>query len=356
MQLGIIGFPQCGKTTIFNALTRGSQPTGFGSGKMEIHTAVVDVPDNRVDVLNDMFHPRKKTYTKVTYVDIVGLESSDAKEGISGALMNRLTQLDGFIHVIRCFEDENVPHPSGSVNPARDLAMMDSEFILNDLIAVERKLEGVAEERKKGGGRDKGLIEREIALFERLREALSNETLLRDVEISSEDEKLLSGFGFLRRKPVLVVLHLSEGQSAIDIPYQHKNSQIIALQGRLQMDLAQLSPEESAEFLKEYNLGEPVLNRMIKISYDLLGLISFLTAGEDEVRAWTVHRNATAPVAAGAIHTDLQKGFIRAEVVAYDDLISAGSMAEARNQGKWRLEGKDYLVQDGDILNIRFNI
>jgi len=355
MQLGIIGFPQCGKTTIFNALTRGKQPTGFGAGKMEIHTAVVDVPDKRVDILNEMFHPRKKIYTKVTYVDIVGLESSTAKEGISGALLNRLTQLDGFIHVVRCFEDENIPHPAGSVNPARDLAMMDAEFILNDLIAVERKLERLQEEKKKGGSKDKAQIEREIALFTKLHAALSEETLLRDIDIAPEDEKLLSGFGFLSRKPVLVVLNLAEGQSAPAIEYPHRHSQVIALQGRLEMDLAQLSPEEAEEFLKEYHLGEPVLDRLIKISYDLLGLISFFTVGEDEVRAWTVHQGATAPAAAGEIHTDLQKGFIRAEVVAYKDLIAAGSMAEARNQGKWRLEGKEYIVQDGDILNIRFN-
>ncbi|MFZ6020712.1 MAG: redox-regulated ATPase YchF [Chloroflexota bacterium] len=356
MRLGIIGLPQSGKTTLFNALTRGNQPTGVATGKIEIHTAVVDVPDPRVDVLSKMFNPKKTIYAKVTYADIAGLDGSAGKSGISGTLLNQLTQMDGFIHVVRVFEDENVPHPQGSVNPERDLAAMDAEFVLNDLIAVERKLERLAEERKKGGGRDRSAIEREIALFERLHQALSQEIPLRDVDIEADEEKLLSGFGFLSRKPVLVVLNLSEGQTAPALEYPHRHSQVVALQAKLEMEIAQLPPEDAALFMAEYGISEPSLNRMIRLSYDLLGLQSFFTVGPDEVRAWTVRRGATAPEAAGEIHTDLQKGFIRAEVITYDDLIALGGMSEARAKGKLRLEGKEYIVKDGDIINIRFNI
>ncbi|MHB8193220.1 MAG: redox-regulated ATPase YchF [Bellilinea sp.] len=352
MRLGIIGLPQSGKTTLFNALTRATQPTG-AAGKIEVHTAVVDVPDPRVDVLSRMFNPKKTIYAKVTYADIAGLDGSSSKSGISGALLNQLTQMDGFIHVIRCFEDDNVPHPQVSIDPARDLSAMDSEFVLNDLIAVERKLERLAEERKKGAGRDRATIDREIVLFERLQAALNEETPLRDIEISAEEEKILSGFGFLSRKPVLVVLNLAEGQSAPEITYNHKHSQLVALQGKLEMDIAHLPPEDAEMFMAEYGIEEPSLNRMIRLSYDLLGLQSFFTVGPDEVRAWTVRRGATAPEAAGEIHTDLQKGFIRAEVVAYDDLINLGGMSEARAKGKLRLEGKEYIVQEGEIVHIR---
>lgn len=355
MRLGIIGLPQSGKTTLFNALTRATQPTGT-TGKIEIHTAVVDVPDKRVDKLSEMFKPKKTIYAKVTYVDIAGLDGSAGKSGISGALLNQLAQMDGFIHVVRVFEDENVPHVNETIDPLRDIQNMDSELMLNDLIAVERKLERLDEEKKKGAGRDKALIEREHVLFQRFHETLSKEIPLRDIEISAEEEKMLAGFGFLSRKPMLIVLNLAEGQAAPAVDYPHQHSKVVALQGKLEMDIAQLSPEEAQDFLSEYGIEEPSLNRMIRLSYDLLGLMSFFTAGQDECRAWTVHRGATAPEAAGEIHTDLQKGFIRAEVIAYDDLMALGGMTEAKAKGKLRLEGKEYIVLDGDILNIRFNI
>jgi len=357
MRLGIIGLPQTGKTTLFNALTRGSQPTGAASGKIEMHTAVVDVPDPRVDELAKMFVPKKTIYAKVTYVDIAGLDGSASKGGsISGALLNQLTQMDGFIHVVRVFEDENVPHVNESIDPLRDIQAMDGELVLNDLIAVERKLEHLAEEKKKGAGRDKAVIERELVLFNRFHDALSNDTPLRDIEVSEEENKLLAGFGFLSQKPMLIVLNLSEGQQAPEIPNPHKNTSQVALQGKLEADIAQLAPDEAALFLAEYNISEPSLNRMIRLSYDLLGLQSFFTAGADECRAWTVRRGATAPDAAGEIHSDLQKGFIRAEVIAYTDLMELGGMVEAKAKGKLRLEGKEYIVKDGDILNIRFNV
>jgi len=356
MRLGIFGLPQSGKTTLFNALTRGHVPTGAVSGKIEVHTAVVDVPDPRVDRLSEMFQPKKTTYAKVTYSDIAGLDGSAGKTGISGTLLNQLTQMDGFIHVVRAFENENVPHASGSIDPQRDLEMMDMEFILNDQISVERKLERLADERRKGGGRDKAAIEREIELFQRLHAALVEEKPLRDLDLSDEDDKSLSGFGFLSRKPVLVVVNLSEGQGSPVITYQHERSLVVPLQCRLEMEISQLPADEMSLFLEEYGIEEPSLHRVIRLSYDLLGLLSFFTVGPDEVRAWTVHRGALAPAAAGEIHTDLQKGFIRAEVIHYDDLMALGSMHEAKAKGRLRLEGKEYVVKDGDILNIRFHV
>lgn len=356
MRLGIIGLPQSGKTTVFNALTRGDQPTTMSGGRFEVHTAVVDVPDPRVDRLSEMFHPQKTIYAKVTYADIAGLEGSSSKSGISGSLLNQLTQMDGFLHVVRCFEDASVPHPAGSLDPRRDIDAMDAELLLNDLIAVERKLERLADERRKGGGRDKAVIDREIALFEKMNGVLSEERPLRAAEFSEEEDKSLAGFGFLTRKPMLVLLNLGEGQSPPALDYASPNSAVAALQGKLEMDISQLPPEDAELFMAEYGIEQPGLERVIRLSYDLLGLQSFFTVGEDEVRAWTVRRGAPAVEAAGVIHTDLQKGFIRAEIVTYEDLVSLGGMAEARSKGKLRLEGKEYVVQDGDIMHVRFNI
>jgi len=356
MRLGIIGLPQSGKTTIFNALTRGDQPTTMSGGRVDVRTAVVDVPDERIERLVEMFRPAKTTYAKVTYADIAGLEGSSSKSGISGVLLNQLSQMDGFVHVVRCFDDPNVPHPSGSVDPQRDIDAMDGELLINDLIAVERKLERLQDERRKGGGREKAVIEREIQLFEKLNAALSEEAPLRDLEFSPEEQKNLSGYGFLTLKPNLILLNLSEGQTPPQIEYPHRNSRVAALQGELEMEIAQLPAEEAEVFMAEYGIEELGLLRVIRLSYDLLGLQSFFTVGEDEVRAWTVQCGASAVVAAGVIHTDLQKGFIRAEVIAYDELIDLGGMTEARSKGKLRLEGRDYKVKDGEIMHIRFNI
>jgi GTP-binding protein YchF len=355
MRLGIIGLPQSGKTTIFNALTRGKQPVTASAGRMEVHTAVVDVPDERVDKLTAIFKPRKTIYAKVNYADVAGLEGGSKTE-IAGTLLNQLSQMDGFIHVVRCFLDENVPHPQGSVDPVRDLYSMDEEFILNDQIKVEKKLAGLKEEKQKGAGREKSIIEHETVLFEKLLDGLQHEKPLRDVSLNEEELKITAGFGFLSQKPVLVIFNIGEGQAVTDLTYDHQHSRLLAMQGKLEMDIAQLPPQEAEIFLQEYHIEEPGLQRMIKYSYDLLGLQSFFTVGEDEVRAWTVHRGALAPEAAGVVHTDMQKGFIRAEVIAFQDMITLGNMAEVRSHGKLRLEGKTYPVQDGDILNIRFNI
>ncbi len=352
MKLGIIGLPQSGKTTLFNALTRGDTPTTASAGRFEVHTAVVDVPDERVDKLSAMFNPRKTIYAKVTYADIAGLDTGAARSGISGELLNRLAQMDGFIHVVRCFESDLVPHPSGTVDPARDVENMLGELLLNDLIAVERKLERLADEHRKGGS-DKSVVSRQMALFERLQAILSEERPLRDESFTVDELKELSSFGLLTLKPILTVFNLGEGQAAPSIELVYPS---VALQGKLEMEIAQLPPEDAAMFMEEYGIQELSLSRMIRLSYDLLELQSFFTVGDDEVRAWTTRRGAPAVEAAGEVHTDLQKGFIRAEVVTYDDLVALGSMAEAKAKGKLRLEGKEYPVQDGDIMHVRFNL
>jgi len=352
MKLGIIGLPQSGKTTIFNALTRGNTPTTASAGRIEIHQAVVDVPDPRVDKLSSMFKPKKTIYAKVTYADIAGLETGAAKSGISGQLLNQLNQMDGLLLVIRSFIDDNVMHPNGSVDPKRDLDTMLNELLLNDLIAVERKLERLIDERKKGGT-DKVLNERQTVLFTRLHEALNTGQPLRKLEYTPEEAKELSSFGLLTRKPILTVFNLGEGQSAPSIELDHPS---VSLKGKLEMEIAQLNAEDAELFMQEYGIEELSLSKMIRLSYDLLQLQSFFTVGEDEVRAWTTRRGAHAQEAAGEIHTDLQRGFVRAEVVAYEDLIGLGSMNEAKIKGKLRLEGKEYPVKDGDIVHIRFNV
>ncbi|MBN1440962.1 MAG: redox-regulated ATPase YchF [Anaerolineales bacterium] len=357
MRLGIIGLPQSGKTTVFNALTRGHAPTGamIGGGRFEVHTAVVAVPDPRVDRLSAMFQPKKTIYAQVTYADVAGIESNPSARGeLKGPLLGELRQMDGLLTVVRAFEDEAVPHPLGKVDPARDAAAMDSELLINDLITVERKLERLEEELRKGGAKDKAQAQKEAELFKKLHAHLQTDKPLRELELAAEEERTLSGMGLLTQKPMLILWNLGEGKPEPEAPSAGRRFAAAGIQGKLEMEIAQMPPDEAAAFLTEYGIAEPGLNRVIRLSYDLLGLQSFFTVGEDEVRAWTVRRGALAPEAAGVVHTDLQKGFIRAEVVPYEELIALGSLAEAKAKGRLRLEGKEYPVQDGDILNIRF--
>jgi GTP-binding protein YchF len=357
MRLGIIGLPQSGKTTVFNALTGGRAPTGamLGGGRFEVHTAVVTVPDPRIDVLSAMFHPKKTIYAQVTYADVAGIESNPSAHGeLKGPLLAELRQMDGLLNVVRVFEDPAVPHPMGGVDPARDVTAMDSELLINDLITVERKLERLEDELRKGGVKDKALAQKEVDLFRKLHSHLQEDKALRELELTSEEERALSGMGLLTQKPMLILWNLGEGQKEPASSSPRRQYGMAGIQGKLEMEIAQMAPEERTTFLKEFGIEEPGLNRVIRLSYDLLGLHSFFTVGEDEVRAWTVRRGALAPEAAGVVHTDMQKGFIRAEVVHYDDLTALGGMAEARTKGKLRLEGKEYPVKDGDILNIRF--
>ncbi len=363
MQIGIIGLSNSGKTTIFNALTRGQIETAaYSSGKLEVHTAMVDVPDMRVDSLSKMFKPKKTTYAQVQYNDIAGLARGiGEKGGMDGNLLGQIVQNDALLHVVRAFDDPNVPHIEDTIDPQRDLEILDTELILSDLGLVEKRLGRIHAQLLKHGGTqaEREAMTKEQALLQRFQPQLEAGKPIRDLELSAEDLKLIKNLALVTHKPQLIVLNVGEhtGKDAKDIvKYDHQKTVLVALQGKLEMELAQMSPEDAQEFLKEYGIAEPGLSRMIRLSYALLGLHSFLTAGEDEVRAWTIPIGANAVDAAGTIHTDLARGFIRTEVIAYEDLIKSGDFAEARKHGLLRLEGKEYIVKDGDILNIRFNV
>lgn len=354
MQIGIIGLPLSGKTTIFNALTRAGRPTGIGGAtKLEVFTAAVNVPDARVDTLSTMFKPRKTIYAQVRYTDISGSEREFSKsQGFSGQLMNTLATMDALAIVVRAFADDNVPHPSETIDPARDLAQLESEFILSDLIAVERRLEKLEEGIKKGA-RDKDVLQRELPLFQQMKAALDQEKPVRDLGFTDEQTRALRGYGLITLKPALLVVNEGETAWPGPLPTPYRQTVVVGLKGKIEAELAELPPDEASVFLAEYGIDEPGLNKAIRSSYRLLGQQSFFTVGEDEVRAWTVRQGATALECAGAVHTDIMKGFIRAETVSYDDLVHLGSLAAARDKGRLRLEGKEYVPQDGDIMHFR---
>ncbi len=360
MRLGIIGLPQSGKTTIFNALTGQNLPTGFGaSGQMEVHTAVVPVPDDRVDFLSGIYQPKKTTYATVTFKDIGGLDSGVGEGGLSGPLRNELTQVDGFVHVTRVFADDNVPHPLETIDPQRDLDTMESEFLLLDLIAVENRLARLKEEWTKGKMENRRFNEMETAVMERLQAQLEAGQPVRALDdLTPDDLKMMRGYGLLTLKPQLVLLNT--GDEAVtpesQVSVVGARTALAALQGAIEAEIAQLSPADRADFLVEYNIEEPGASRVIRLSYDLLGIQSFFTIGGDEVRAWSLPRGGTAVDAAGTVHTDLARGFIRAEVMTIDDLKELGDEKAVKAAGRQRLEGKTYLVQDGDVITIRFNV
>jgi ribosome-binding ATPase len=357
MRLGIIGLPNCGKTTIFNALTGSDLETAaVSSGQLEVHTAVVNVPDPRIDKLTAMYNPKRTIYATITYVDIGGLDKGIGQGGLKGQLRNELSQVDGFVHVVRAFQDETVPHPYVTIDPKRDLEIIDSEFMLNDLVTVESRLEKLNDELRIKGKKAEPVVMPQIELMNRLKEQIENDRPLRELDLTDEDLKTVRGYGFLTLKPVIVVVN--QGESAVPVEeiltYNFANSALVGLQGKLEAEIAQLDEEGRAMFMEEYNITELSAAKVVRLSYGLMSIQSFFTVGEDEVRAWSTPVGATAPEAAGTIHTDLQKGFIRAEVMAYEDLISAGSEAALKQAGKFRLEGREYIVRDGDILNIRF--
>lgn len=362
MQIGIVGLPNSTKTTVFNALTKSQvETTAYSTGQVETNTAIVEVPDPRIDRLSEMFQPQKTTYARIQYTDIAGLRAGIGQEGgLEGSLLNAIAQNDALLHVVRAFEDEQVPHPTGDVDPARDLAALDFEFLFSDLAAVERRMERLARDIARGKKDAQHQANREeFDLMMHLKENLEQEIPIRDVPLTPVEEKRIRGYQFLTAKPVLVVLNV--GDHGSDDPadyarYAHRRSATICLRGALEMEIAQLEVEEAQAFLEEYGIQEPGLNRLIRMSYELLGLQSFFTVGEDEVRAWTIPQQASAVEAAGVIHSDLARGFIRAEIVSYADMIAAGSLAAARKKGKLRLEGRDYVMQDGDIANILFNV
>ena len=356
MRLGIIGLPSSGKTTVFNALTGANLPTGQQvSGRLEVRSATVNVLDPRLDALAALFSPRKKVYAQVTYSDIGGLDKGVSEGALAGPLRKELAQVDGFLHVVRAFENEHVPHPHLRIDPARDINTVDAEFLLIDLIAVERRLERLREDRHKTA--DKAAHARETALFERLHAHLSADRPLRDLaDLTADELKALRGYGFLSLKPVLIVFNTDEAGPP-DLDYPHRQSAIAALNAQLEAEIAQLDEADAAVFREEYGIIEPAAARIVRASYNVMGLHSFFTVGDDEVRAWTLPMGATALDAAGAVHSDFARGFIRAAVTPFENLVAAGgSFAQTRAAAKTRMEGRHYVVRDGDIIEIFFNL
>jgi GTP-binding protein YchF len=360
MKIAIIGLPNSGKTTVFNALTRGSAETAaYSSGQIEPNIATVKVPDERLDVLTRMFHPKKTTPADVQYVDVAGISSGEARGGgLPPALLNYIGGADALLHVARAFADEAVPHPEGTVDAARDIASLDLELTFSDLAIIERRLARLNAEIGKMPTKEREARVVERDLLTRLQAGLEAEIPIRDGELSDEEERLIRGYQFLTAKPMLVVVNIGENQLAAppSLPYNHRKSALTPLCGQVEAELAQLDDADAKAFMDDLGIAEPARDRVIRASYDLLGLISFLTTGPDEVRAWTIRRNTPAVEAAGTIHSDIQRGFIRAEVVAYRDLSAAGGMTEAKKAGSVRLEGKTYIVQDGDVCHFLFNV
>ncbi len=361
MQFGIIGLPMSSKTTVFSALTGAApdQPAGAG-GRVTVQRAVVDVPDARVDVLAAMFQPRKVTRARVALADIGGLQKGIGEGGLGGELLNAVALNDALLHVVRAFDDPDVPHLEGSVDPARDIALLDTELLLSDLVIVERRLEKLAEAlRRPLRAPEREAHEVEQTVLRQVHAGLSDEVPARDLELDEAARHALRGFQLLTLKPVVIVLNTGDDEladPAAAVPYPHRHSAVVGLRGRLESELAQLDADDRALFMAEYGVERTGRERVLDTCYRLLGLQSFFTVGEDEVRAWTIPIGATALDAASAIHSDLARGFIRAEVVAYDDLIAAGGMAGARQAGKQRMEGRHYVVADGDVLHVRFNV
>jgi GTP-binding protein YchF len=366
MQIAIVGLAGSGKTTVFNTLTRGHAQTG-GFGALTLNVGVVKVPDARLDRLAEIFKPKQVVHADVTYVDLPAPPASSeghvGTEELPAEHLARLRESDALLHVVRAFEDPSNPHPDGAVDPARDLEHLDLEFILADLAMVDRRLERLGSSGRHGTPAEREANEREGLILRRLKTSLEAGHPIRDAGLSDDEAKAVRGFRFLTEKPVLVLLNLGEADlatadartSVLASGYAHQHALVDHLSARIEMELGELEPEDAATFMEELGIAEWGLERVIRLSYRLLGLISFLTAGPDEVRAWPIPAGSTAVDAAAAIHTDLAKGFIRAETVGYDDLVALGSTAEARKAGRLRSEGKTYRVADGDVLEILFS-
>jgi len=366
VQIAIVGLAGSGKTTVFNTLTRGHAETG-GYGGVTLNVGVVKVPDPRLERLAEIFKPKKIVHADVTYVDLAAPPASSegrvGTEELPADHLGRLRESDALLHVVRAFDDPAHPHPAGSVDPRRDLDQLDLEFVLADLAMAERRLERLGTSGRHGTAAEREANEREEVVVRRVHEALEAGTPIRDLALDADEAKAIRGFRFLTEKPALVLLNVGEGDLAtagalverIAADYDHRQALVDALSAKIEMELGELEPDEAVGFMEALGISESSLDRVIELSYRLLGLVSFLTAGPDEVRAWPVPDGATAVDAAATIHTDLAKGFIRAETVSYDDLVQLGSMAEARRAGKLRSEGKTYRVRDGDVLEVLFS-
>jgi len=352
MQTGIIGLAQVGKTTLFRILTKASVDA---KGGQQTHVGIAKVPEPRLFDLAKLYNPKKVTYATVQYVDLGGMQKERMRESLAS-----LREVDCIMHVIRVFDDPSVPHAEGSIDPLRDATNLELELMFSDLDQITKRLERLEKDLKKKADKQ---FELEKTVLEKCKAHLESEKPLRELELTSEERRPIGGFLFLSQRPMLFVLNLGDDEAgqlhtAVE---KHKlgalqgrpNTRVVAVCGRLEAELAEMEEKEAAELLASYGLKEPGLNRLIHATYDLMGLTSFFTAGEPEVRAWTIHKNTNAVKAAGAIHSDIEKGFIRAEVVRWDDLVAAGSLGAAREKAQVRLEGKDYIVQEGDVILFR---
>ncbi|MBR4892842.1 MAG: redox-regulated ATPase YchF [Clostridia bacterium] len=364
MKLGIVGLPNVGKSTLFNAITKaGAESANYPFCTIDPNVGIVTVPDERLDVLTKMYNSKKTIPAAIEFVDIAGLVKGASKgEGLGNKFLSHIREVDAIIHVVRCFEDPNIVHVEGSIDPKRDIDTINIELILSDLDIVEKRIDRT---RKMLKGDKKYQAELDVLL--KIKEALENETCVRLLDLSAEEKEAIKEVALITAKPVIYATNVSEDDFIDGIDNNElvkkvseiadkENSLVLPISAKIESEIAELDDEEKNAFLNELGINESGLDRLIKASYKLLGLMSFLTAGETETRAWTIKIGTKAPQAAGKIHSDFERGFIRAEVISYKDLIECGSMANAKEKGLVRSEGKEYVFQDGDVVLFRFNV
>ncbi|MFZ5826883.1 MAG: redox-regulated ATPase YchF [Bacillota bacterium] len=365
LSVGIVGLPNVGKSTLFNAITKaGAEAANYPFCTIEPNVGVVDVPDERLPVLAKLFHSKRIVPTAIKFIDIAGIVKGASKgEGLGNKFLHHIREVDAIAHVVRCFEDSDITHVHGKVDPLSDIEVINLELILADMETVDKRYDRIAKAAKAGVKE----AQVEYGLLVRLKEALEDGKAARTVEIqNTEEAKVLKELHLITAKPVMYIANVTEEHVAdpfrVEAVRQVKElagserNEVVPVSAKIESELAEMDDEERAVFLADLGLTESGLDRVIRSGYDLLNLMSFLTAGETESRAWTIRKGTKAPQAAGEIHSDIERGFIRAEIVTFDDLVAAGSMAAAREAGKVRLEGKEYVMQDGDVVNFRFNV